>query len=321
MPTDRIALEKAAGKYGEMLQAMRERAEARLAEVTAQDPRIGEIDREMRLTGLAAVRAALDGGADTLQARVRQTAERNLALQKERASRLEALGHPADYLYAGPFCPRCGDMGYVDGRICGCFAPFYEQELRAQFDEALGMGCPPFDEGLFARADAVDDPEAFLARCRQYAARLGSGAESLLLTGGTGRGKTMLAAYIAHEAIRQGTAVLYVTAQRYFALREEARFRRDEEAAEEADRYRDCPALVLDDLGLEAPSAGNAPELLALLNARAAAQRPMILCTSLRADKLAERYSGAAASRIENGFRTVELRSGDLRRVFRPAAF
>ncbi len=51
MPTDKIALEKAAGQYGDMLQAMRERAEARLAEVTAQDPRIGEIDREMRLTG------------------------------------------------------------------------------------------------------------------------------------------------------------------------------------------------------------------------------------------------------------------------------
>ncbi len=209
MPTDKTALEKAAGKYGEMLQAMRNRAEARLAEVTARDPRIGEIDREMRLTGLAAVRAALDGDTDALQSRVQEAASRNLALQKERADRLEALGYPADYLYAGPFCRRCGDMGYADGRICGCFAPYYEQELRAQFDEALGKGYPPFDEGLFVRADAVDDPEAFLVRCRQYAAQLGITAENLLLTGGTGRGKTMLAAYIAHEAIRQGTAVLY----------------------------------------------------------------------------------------------------------------
>ena len=41
--------------------------------------------------------------------------------------------------------------------------------------------------------------------------------------------------------------------------------------------------------------------------------------TALSPRELEARYSGAAASRLENGFMPVELRSGDLRRVFRAA--
>ena len=321
MPTDERALARAAERYGDMLRTRREQAAARLGEASARDPRIAEIADEMRLSGLAAVRAAMDDTPEAAQSRVKEIAARNLTLQQERARRLTALGYPEDYLYAGPFCPRCGDTGYDGGRLCGCFRPFYVEALCTQLDEALGKACPAFDEGLFENAGAVEDPRRFLERCRQYASQLGRGAGSLLVRGGTGSGKTMLAAYIAREAARLGAEVLYVRAPDYFALREEERFRRDEVAGAEAARYRRCTALVLDDLGLETQSAGSPAELLSLLNARETAQLPTILCTPLTAGQLEQRYSAAAASRIENGFAAVELRSGDIRRAFRPNGF
>ena len=319
MPMDEKALTAASLAYGQDRARRRAAAATRLTEVSAKDPRIGEIADEMRLAGLAAVRAAMDGTPEEARARVEEAKVRDLALQNERAQRLEALGYPADYLYAGPFCETCGDTGYAGGKPCVCFKPFYTAALMAQFNAALGRGIPAFDEGFFLKADAVEDPKAFLARCRRYAAGCGASGQNLLLRGGPGRGKTMLAAYIGREAIRCGTEVLYVSAPDYFTLREEERFRRDPEAAAEAARYRSCTALVLDDLGLEAQSSGNPAALLGLLSAREAAGLPTVLCTALSPRELEARYSGAAASRLENGFMPVELRSGDLRRVFRAA--
>ena len=319
MPTDEKAMAAASQAFGQANAQRREKAAARLREAAARDPRIGEIADEMRLAGLAAVRAAAEGSPEEARSRVEEAAARDLALQEERGKRLAALGYPADYLFSGPFCPICGDTGYNGGRLCACFRPFYTQALLDQFNAAAGKGCPAFDEGFFEKADAVPDPKDFLERCRQYASRFAGTGENLLLRGGPGRGKTMLAAYIGREAIRRGTEVLYVSAPDYFALREEERFRRDAEAGAEADRYRRCTALVLDDLGLETQASGSAAELLSLLGAREAAGRPTVLCTALGARELEQRYSGAAASRLENGFMAVELHSGDLRRVFRTA--
>ncbi|MEA4824691.1 MAG: ATP-binding protein [Clostridiaceae bacterium] len=326
MSADEKALSRASETYGASIRERRVRAAARLDEIAARDARIGEIASEMRLAGLAAVRAAMEDVPEDVEKRVRSIAEHNLALQTERSDRLRALGYPEDYLYAGPFCGVCGDTGYHDGAMCGCFQPFYIRALGDQIDEAVGKGFPTFETfnmSIFTASVAIPDAGsraermAVVQKCRDYAGMLGATSENLLLRGESGRGKTTLAVCIAREAVRRGVGVLYISAPALFSLREEERFRRDEEAGAELARYRVCDALVLDDVGLEATAPMNAPTLLSLLTAREAAGLPTILCTALYGKDLSGRYSTAVASRLENDFKAIELRGLDLRRMLK----
>ena len=326
MTADEKALARASEAYGASLRDRRVRAAVRLEEVSARDPRIGEIASEMKLAGLAAVRAAMEDTPEAVEARVAEIARRNLALQEERTAHLRALGYPEDYLYAGPFCDACGDTGYHDGAMCACFQPFYVRALEEQLEEAAGRCFPSFetfDMAIFTASVSVPDAQsraertAIVRKCRDYAASLGRTAENLLLRGESGRGKTALAVCIAKAAIARGVGVLYVSAPSLFSLREEERFRRDEEAGAALARYRGCDALIVDDLGLEAASPLNAPTLLSLLTAREAAGLPTVLCTALQGNALSQRYSSAVASRLENGLSAVELRGLDLRRMLK----
>lgn len=85
-------------------------------------PRIGEIEEELRRTGMQLTRAALTRGqsggisADALKKKIED-------LEAEEAYLLTENGFPPDYLELQYECARCRDTGILDsGERCSCFS-------------------------------------------------------------------------------------------------------------------------------------------------------------------------------------------------------
>ena len=218
------------------------RSDQRRRALYAREPRLAEIETELRGTMSRIISSALARGTDPLPA-IRVLRDENLALQQERTQLLAAMGYPADYLEEKPACRLCGDTGYANGRVCGCLRAYYAREQLAELSRLLPLGEDSFETFSFDWYDSAVQPafgvspRANMERnfdvCRDYAYQFAKGGGSLLLSGGTGLGKTFLSACIARVVSENGFSVVYDTAASVFARFEDAKFRRDEDGGEE----------------------------------------------------------------------------------------
>ena len=326
MKIDRAAMQRAVPRYERDRQEQRMERVERMKRLSQQEPRFAEIDRELRMTGAAAVRAAVSGDPARVEEAIRQVAEKNLALQQERASLLEKLGYPGDYLNGGAVCAVCDDTGYREGgALCDCLKKFYREEQLGLLEEVVGRQDLRFS--AFTREFFVDDINQTgdqiyrlrreqYERCERYADELSLVRGNLLLEGPAGCGKSMLAVCIARRAIERGLSVAYVSALDYVAMCDNERFRRDEESALALERYAGVDLLVLDDLGSEPTGNYNHAYFLSLLQQRENGGGSTVICSSLETEGrggLYARYSASVASRLRGEFEHLTLRGADLR--------
>ena len=89
--------QKAQRALEESRAAAQQDAQRRRAALYAELPQLGEIERELSATGLAAAQAAIGGGEDAAKL-IERLRARNLALQERRAEILRDAGRPADAL-------------------------------------------------------------------------------------------------------------------------------------------------------------------------------------------------------------------------------
>ena len=206
MAYDGTIMQRALARFDQAKQRRADELEQRRRLAFARQPRLAEIDRELRGTMGRIVTSALQKGTDPLPA-IRVLRDENLELQRERAELLTAMGEPIDYLDDAPACPLCGDTGYRKGQVCDCLKKYYAREQLRELSRLLPLGEASFDSFRF---DYYDDavwpdygtsPRANMERnfdvCRDYAYQFSKGSGSLLLSGGTGLGKTFLSACIA----------------------------------------------------------------------------------------------------------------------------
>ena len=293
----------------------------------AREPRLAEIETELRGTMSRIISSALARGTDPLPA-IRVLRDENLALQQERTQLLAAMGYPADYLEEKPACRLCGDTGYANGRVCGCLQGL----LRPR---AAGGAVPPaapgggqsFETFSFDWYDSAVQPafgvspRANMERnfdvCRDYAYQFAKGGGSLLLSGGTGLGKTFLSACIARVVSENGFSVVYDTAASVFARFEDAKFRRDEDGGEDADRCMRCDLLILDDLGTEMTTSFVQSALYQIINGRLMEKRSTIISTNLAPEEIGSRYGRSVLSRLEGEYEILPFFGEDIRRLKR----
>ncbi len=142
--------------------------------------------------------------------------------------------------------------------------------------------------------------------------------KNLLLSGGTGLGKTFLSGCIAREVSNRGYSVVYDTAIHVFSTFEAKRFSRDTEegrqARDETRRYLNCDLLILDDLGSELTNQLVQSALYELVNSRERAGLRTIISTNLSVEQMAERYTPQIVSRIGGLYRELTFYGQDLRR-------
>ena len=289
-----------------------------LALAYAQQPRLREIDKQLRMTMAKAARAVFAGG--DAEALMNQAKEENLALQREREWILEEQFEPG-FLDETPICSVCSGTGYVGSTLCDCLAELCRQEQKKELT-FLSAGRESFDQFRLDYYSDKPTPAGYSPRvvmektyqdCRRYAFGFHMASGNLLFSGNTGLGKTFLSACIARSVADQGYSVVYESAGHLFAALEKARFEANEENRRAAAKYTECDLLIVDDLGTELPGQFVTAALYSLINDRLLTGKPTIISTNLNSDEIARRYNPQIASRLRGSYKRGAFVGDDIR--------
>ena len=289
-----------------------------LALAYAQQPRLREIDKQLRMTMAKAARAVFAGG--DAEALMNQAKEENLALQREREWILEEQFEPG-FLDETPICSVCSGTGYVGSTMCDCLAELCRQEQKKELT-FLSAGRESFDQFRLDYYSDKPTPAGYSPRvvmektyqdCRRYAFGFNMASGNLLFSGNTGLGKTFLSACIARSVADQGYSVVYESAGHLFAALEKARFEANEENRRAAANFTECDLLIVDDLGTELPGQFVTAALYSLINDRLLEAKPTIISTNLNSDEIARRYNPQIASRLRGSYKRGAFGGDDIR--------
>lgn len=172
-------------------QQRQERFQSRRESIFLRQPRLRQIEGELRATMSRIIASALRRGTDPLPA-VEVLREENLGLQEEKRRLLAQMGLPEDALEEKPACPLCGDSGYRGGQVCRCLRKYYAREQQKELSRMLDLGGQSFETfSLSWYSDTYDpalgiSPRKNMARileiCRSYAETFSQDSGSLLLT-------------------------------------------------------------------------------------------------------------------------------------------
>ena len=325
MPYDGKIMRRALARMEGDKQRRREQFLQRQRRVFEEQPRLAQIDQELRRTMSQIIASALQRGTDPAPA-IRVIRDNNLSLQRERAELLEEMGYPADYLDEKPHCIICGDTGYCGSNICSCLQEYYSREQNDELSKMLNLGQQSFEtfefdwyspeRGAYAHSPRETSEHNFDV-CQDYAHQFGPRSGNLLLFGDPGLGKTFLSACIARVVSDEGYSVVYDTASRIFAQFEAAKFRRDDNQDGEDDvkRYLNCDLLIMDDLGTEMMTSFVQSALYQIINDRLLSGKKTIINTNLDPVEIGKRYSRQIQSRLEGEYQILPFVGEDIRKL------
>ena len=328
MAYDGRVLRRALQRFEEDRQERDKRFQERRESIFRRQPRLRQIDAELRATTSRIISSALRRGTDPLPV-LEVLRDENLSLQEEKRALLEKMGLPQDCLEDKPACALCGDTGYRGGEMCRCLRSYYAREQQKELSRMLDIGSQSFDtfeldwyspdRGSLPRSPR-ENAQRNLNLCRDFAARFRPGRENLLLFGAPGLGKTFLSACIARVVSEDGFSVVYDTAGHVFSQFESAKFRRDDDgdtAGEDVERCMNCDLLILDDLGTEMTTSFVQSALYQLLNGRLLAGKSTVISTNLDPEELGRRYGAPLLSRLEGEYQLLPFVGTDIRRLKR----
>ena len=283
-----------------------------------QQPRLQEIDRQLRMTMAKAAMAAFAGG-DAVR-RMAEAKQQNQSLQRERRQ-IVAGCFEEGFLDETPICTVCSGTGYVGSTMCDCLAELCRQEQKKELT-FLSAGRESFDQFRLDYYSDKPTPAGYVPRvimektyqtCRRYAFGFHEKAGNLLFSGNTGLGKTFLSACIARTVADQGYSVVYESAGKLFQTLEKARFEANDENRRAAAKYAECDLLIVDDLGTELPGQFVTAALYSLINDRLLENKPTIISTNLSEEELVRRYNPQIASRLRGSYKRVAFVGDDIR--------
>lgn len=328
MAYDGKIMHRALLRFEEDRQTRETRFQERRNAIFQRQPRLREIDNELKATMSRIISGALRRGTDPRPA-VNRLRDENLSLQEERRQLLSAMHLPEDALEEKPACALCGDTGYRGGAVCRCLRSYYAQEQQKELSRMLDLGNQSFDTfsldwyptqyNTALGSSAHEIMEFTYDVCADYAHRFGKKPANLLLSGNPGLGKTHLSAAIAREVSAGGWSVVYDTAAHVFERFETQKFSREDSGETDSDveRILNCDLLILDDLGTEMTTAFVQSALYQIINTRLMEKKSTIISTNLTPDKLAQRYSPQIASRIEGEYQILPFAGDDIRKLKR----
>ena len=299
--------------------------DARIAEAGARDPEILRLREEnMHLAFDTMKRIMATSDPEACRTAAEQMKQRGVFNNAQIRRRLTDLGLPQDYLELHYRCEACRDTGYVGeapSRFCECF----EKALRVkQYEDGSMAGT---DEQCFANFDLSRFPEESGQRammknlrrfCEEYADTFPKTVlPNLVISGGTGIGKTFLLNCIYERVVSRGQSAIRVTAFRMFEAMRRQHFS-DGSGEVDFEQLLRVPLLLIDDLGSEPMMRNITKEyLFTLLNERMAARRHIVIATNLSEEDIMRVYGERVGSRLLDRSRcaVMRLEGKDLRRL------
>ena len=283
-----------------------ELADEKRAELHALVPRIALIDKEISAIPL---RAFNGENTDGLRAETEE-------LRAERARLLAAHGFAPNHDEPVFECALCGDSGYTEGlKLCPCVKKLLAESKFSESRLARGLAGKTFEsfttdycENEAERAKTAE----IRSVCEKYAAQFpAKNYCGLLLTGGTGLGKTHLSAAIASTVAARGYYTVYEAAQQIFDTCDGVRFNKVDRA--EKDKYEKCTLLIIDDLGAECQTSYSVATIANLIDLRMVNGLQTVISTNLTLPALRKTYGDRVFSRLLGEFRVLQFTGSDVR--------
>ena len=287
-------------------------AQRRRAEVYGKLPELKSLHERIRTLQLERISKTSKGSDFDLNAMD--------ALRKQASQLLASAGYDTHFLEPVFTCPTCRDTGLRENASrCDCF---FRYRLEYKLDEARLLN----DGASFERFDIMRFSEEPLENGRsqrdymvQYKRITQTWADSfpdcsliLLISGGTGLGKTYTARCVMRRVIERGFTAAYYTAYRLFSLFHSHRLGE----SVDLDAIFSVPVLVIDDVGTEPMTRNVTVEyFFDLLNERAAAGLHTVIVTNLTFEALNERYGERIHSRLmdKNQSYKIQFKGQDIR--------
>lgn len=298
-------------RFAEKEQQAREDADRRAAALRATLPGLAEVDMALAATA-GKIMDAIRQGKNGLEERLAAVQEENRALQEKKKELLLSAGYPADHTKPRYECALCNDQGYTDGKMCDCFKRALAEESIRQSGISHLLESESFENFSFDYYPDQLQIAQTVSICKRFANDLQG---NLLLTGGTGLGKTHLSSAIVGRVIKEGHYAVYVTVTELIADYEYERFSRSwgDDSPSRTDKYKECELLVLDDFGTEVDNQFTASSLYTLLNDRLNRGLPTVISTNLSPEEIKNRYVERIASRILGEYSILVFRGTDIR--------
>lgn len=177
-----------------------------------------------------------------------------------------------------------------------------KQMKLAQLRSQSGMS-RRFSHRTFDTFQPTDENQKALRACKTYAATFRDklpennpepGRNGLFITGPMGTGKTHLAAAIANELLKDGTAVICMTMidllDKIKRAYEKNRHFGESESLVLRD-YKEIPLLIIDDMGKEPPTEWAVSNIYKIINARYEAYMPTVITTNYTDSELVRRLT------------------------------
>lgn len=214
------------------------------------------------------------------------------------------LGYSADHLDLQPICSICNDTGYANGERCTCLEE--RRPLTTLADYRLDcFPAGPQRERAQKLYEYICGFTATYPACDKM---------NILLSGGTGLGKTFALSCVAGELQQRGVRTELFTAYEFILSIMDDVLKKGDYSL--LGRLRRVPVLVLDDLGTE-PLIPNITHeyMFNLIDSRYSRGLCTLIATNLTAGAMQERYGERTCSRLFDRARTrtIRLEGVDLR--------
>jgi DNA replication protein DnaC len=280
-------------------------AESKTAKLHDICPELRTIDERLSFAAIEMLEAAPDGD------KMEQVKDHYVNLRRRRNGILVMLGYPENYDAPCFFCKKCNDTGFIKLEKCSCLKELEAHNFMKK--TVLGKGLSDYTFDTFSLEYCTDPSmKGVLECCKKYAENFTPDSGNLLLFGGTGLGKTHLAASIAHVAAGKGYYVVYESAHRIVSDCRKATFTSDADADE---KYYKCHLLVIDDMGAEVKNEFSISALTSLIDSRIVTGLPTIISTNHDLPELNTIYGARLVSRLLGEYKPVRFLGKDVRMI------
>ena len=288
--------------------------EQRIREINQKLPQIKEINDVLYNTGKELIKIISAKNQPDVQQKIQQLRQYNEGAQAMSRRILAENGYPEDYLDIHYTCPICCDTGYNGSRFCSCFNKLCGKLSADELNKSAHLKLSSFNS--FSLVDYTCDDYFTMTLIHeftnQYANTFNPKADSLLMFGRTGLGKTHLSLAIANTVLEKGYSVIYDSVINILRNIEREHFSR-EHSSEMIDLIMDTDLLILDDLGTEYETQFYNATIYNIVNTRLNSSKPTIISTNLDFAGINSKYGERVVSRIVAAYTCLEFQGDDVR--------